>query len=326
MTLKGCPFELLNPLYPEGANVLYFSTTMAFSDIIGHERQTAYFSRVLEQGTAAHAYVLLGPQGVGKMTLAQRFVAALLEVEVKRLGVHPDVIFLDRPLDDKTGEKKRQIPLELVRMACERLALSAFGGRKIVIIDEADTMTPQAQNALLKTLEEPSGSAVILLLAEDRSRLLRTIQSRSVPVTLSRIPTAQIEKGLITRGYTEKVAAEAARRSVGRPGVALSLADADILMEARKQGSLVESFITAPRHERIKVISTLVKGDDAKSADGRQDWLLELCGALHARLHEDGADHGRTVLGLSALLDAREALRENGNVALALERVALALP
>jgi DNA polymerase-3 subunit delta' len=299
---------------------------MAFADLIGHERQTAYFGRVLEQGTAAHAYVLLGPQGVGKMALAQSFVASLLDVDPKRLGVHPDVIFLSRPVDDKTGEKKRQIPLELVRMACDRLALSAVGGRKIVIIEEADTMTVQAQNALLKTLEEPSGSAVLLLLAEDRSRLLRTILSRSVPVTLSRVPTKQIFQKLIERGYTEKVAEEAARRSVGRPGIALSLADADTLMEVRKQSAVIESFIAAPRHERIKTIATLVKGDDAKSADGRQAWLLDLCGALHNKLHTDQARHQELTAGLSAVLDAREALRDNGNAALALERIALVLP
>ncbi len=306
--------------------MLYFSTTMEFADIIGHERQTAYFSRVLAVGTLAHAYVFLGPQGVGKMAVAERLVASLLQVEPNRLGVHPDVVYLDRPVDEKTGEKKKQIPLELVRMACERLALSAFGGRKIVIIDEADTMTVQAQNALLKTLEEPSGNAVMILLAEDRSRLLRTIMSRSVPVTLTRVSTLKIEQGLIARGYTDKVASEAAKRSVGRPGVALSLADADILMAARKHSAEIDAFISAPRYERVRTIATLVKGDDAKSIDGRQEWLLELCGALHSQIHAQDAPDPRLVNSLSTLLDAREALRDNGNVALALERIALALP
>ncbi len=299
---------------------------MAFEDLIGHELQTAYFKRVLEQDTAAHAYVLLGPQGVGKMALAQSFVAALLEVEPKRLGVHPDVIFLARPVDEKTNEKKRHIPLELVRLACDRLALSAVGKRKIVIIEDADCMTVQAQNALLKTLEEPAGSAVLILLAEDRARLLRTILSRSVPVTLSRVPTRQIVEQLVARGYTEKVAEEAARRSVGLPGIALGLADADALMQARQQSAAIDKFIVAPRYERIKLITTLVKGDDAKSADGRQAWLLDLCGALHTKLHQDQVKHQAFAAGLSALLDAREALRDNGNPALALERISLALP
>lgn len=299
---------------------------MLFSDLIGHERQTAYFKQVLAQGTAAHAYVLLGPEGVGKRALAERFAAALLGLEVKRLSAHPDVSFLARPVDEKTGEKKRQIPLEQVRAVCDRLALSAVEGRKVVIIEDADTMTIQAQNALLKTLEEPAGNALIILLAEDQTRLLRTILSRSVPVTLSRVSTAVIETALKDRGFADKVAEEAARRSVGRPGVALTLADADVLMEARKQDVVIQAFISAPRYERIKTIATLVKGDDAKSADGRQAWLLELCGALQASLHAAPHQAAEFTPGLSAILDAREALRENANVALALERVALALP
>lgn len=299
---------------------------MPFTDIIGHEPQKAYFERVLLQSTTAHAYTFFGPKGVGKMALAERLAAALLDIEPKRLPVHPDVSLVVRPIDDKTGDKKKTIPLEMIRDVCDRLAMSAVGGRKIVIIDEADSMTPQAQNALLKTLEEPSGQALIVLLAEDRSKMLRTIVSRTVPVTLSRVPTASIVAALVKRGFTDKVASEAAKRAGGRPGVAVSLADADILMAARKQSVETRAFITAPRHARIKTIASLVKGDDAKSIDGRQDWLIELCDALHDDLHTDSARASTIVPGLSAILDAREALRDNGNVALALERVALALP
>ena len=299
---------------------------MLFDDFIGHERQKAYFERILEQGSEAHAYVLLGPEGIGKMAIATQVVAALLKTEVKQLWLHPDVIFVSRPVDDKTGERKPHVPLELIRQACERLSLSAFGGRKILIVDGAESMTVQAQNALLKTLEEPSGRVVIFLLATDRSRLLRTILSRSVPITLSRVPTAEITRQLIARGYTPKLAEEAAERSLGRPGIALGLADADILMEARKRSLAVLHFVTAPRYERIKMIAGLVKGDDAKSADGRQTWLLELCGLMYQQLHTHGAEQFKLVSSLSALLDTREAWRDNGNVALALERVALSLP
>lgn len=299
---------------------------MAFADLIGHEQQTAYFTRVLEQGTVAHAYVLFGPEGVGKRALAERVIAAFLGVELNRLAAHPDVIMIARPVDEKTGEKKRQIPLEYVRTACDRLALSAVGGKKVVLIEDADTMTVQAQNALLKTLEEPSGNALIMLLAEDRQRLLRTILSRSVPVTLSRLSTAGIAQALGDRGFANKVAEEAARRSAGRPGVALRLADADTLMEARKRDVEITAFITGARHERMRMISTLVKGDDAKSADGREQWLLDLCEAVHAKLHTDEVGGVRYVPGLAAILEAREALRENANASLALERIALALP
>lgn len=297
-----------------------------FNDLIGHERQIAYFRRVLEQKTLAHAYVLIGADSVGKRALAERLVATWLGIEIKKLAMHPDVMAVTRPVDEKTGEKKRQISIEQVRAVCDRLALSAVGGRKVALIDEADSMTTQAQNALLKTLEEPSGQTLILLLAEDKSRLLPTILSRSVPVTLSRVATTQIEKGLIEQGFSVQIAREAATRAEGRPGKALKLADADVLMAARKQDVALKEFIAAPRYERIRTIATLVKGDDAKSADGREDWLIELCRVLHLELHTDPGNASKIIPGLSAILEAREALRENGNIALSLERIALALP
>ncbi len=284
----------------------------------------AYFSRVLEQKTVAHAYVLSGPRGVGKRAIAERLAAALLKIDKTRLGSHPDVTIITRPLDDKTGEAKRQIPLEQVKLACERLALSAVGGTKIVLIEDADSMTPQAQNALLKTLEEPSGQAVLLLLAEELDRLLPTIRSRAVSIPLRRVSTATIAATLKAGGYAEQIADEAARRSYGRPGVALTLADADRLMETRQRQAEVRRFVDAPRHVRIATIATLVKGDDAKGFDSRERWIREVCEELHERL----LTRGQLSLGraLRATLDAREALRENANTALALERIALALP
>lgn len=297
---------------------------MALADIIGHEAQVAYFGRVLEQKTVAHAYVLSGPRGVGKRAIAERLSAALLGIDKTRLASHPDVTVLTRPLDDKTGEAKRQIPLEHVRLACERLALSAVGGTKIVIIEDADSMTPQAQNALLKTLEEPSGQAVLFLLAEELDRLLPTIRSRAVSIPLRRVATHTIAAALKAGGYAERIADEAARRSYGRPGVALTLADADRLMETRHRQGEVQQFIDAPRHVRFATIATLVKGDDAKGFDSRERWIREICEELHERLLTRGQlSLGR---GLRTALEARDALRENANTALALERIALALP
>lgn len=296
---------------------------MPFADIMGSRPQIAYFQRVLELGTAAHAYVFLGPQGVGKMAIAERFVAALLGTDRQRLALHPDVMVVTRPLDDKTDSQKKQIPIESIRAAADRLALSAIGGRKIVIIDEADTMTIQAQNALLKTLEEPSGQAVLILIAEDRSRLLPTILSRSVPITFGRMPTGELKQALLDRGYADPVVQAASERALGRPGAALRLADAEALMAARQYTQAMTEFLEATRHERMRLVSAFVKGDDTKHADDVQAWLLELCTVLHDRLL---AGDTRAVLALTAALEARSALKDNGNTVLALEHVVLALP
>jgi DNA polymerase III subunit delta' len=296
---------------------------MPFADIIGNREQIVYFQRVLELGTTAHAYVFLGPQAVGKMAIAQRFAAALLNTEPHRLSLHPDVMLVTRPSDEKTEAHKQQIPIEAIRAATDRLALSAIGGRKIVIIDEADTMTVQAQNALLKTLEEPSGQAVLILIAEDRSRLLPTILSRSVPMTFHRLPTHALVQALLERGYARTVAETAAEHALGRPGAAVRLADADTLMEMRQQLAEVGHFLDAPRHERMRLVTSFAKGDDAKHADDVQAWLFDVCSVMHARLLTGDL---RMEIALSAVLEARDALRHNGNAVLALEHVALALP
>ncbi len=305
--------------------MLYFGLSMPFSQIIGHERQAAYFAKVLAQNTVAHAYMLSGPAGVGKRAVVERLAALMLQVDPAKLGMHPDVIVVARPTDDKTGERKRQIPIELIRAACDRLAMSAVTGLKVVIIEDADTLTVQAQNALLKTLEEPSGKALMFLLAQDPARLLATIRSRTVPIALSQVPTAQIAAALKERGYAPAIAEEAAARALGCPGAALALADADILMETRQEYAAAQDFVAAPRHKRVQLIAGLVKGDDAQSHDGRQAWLLRVCEVLHAQLHDASGPDANTVAALSSLLAAREAIRDNANTALALERVALAL-
>ncbi len=298
---------------------------MQFADVIGHERQVAYFDQLLVASRPAHAYSFFGPKGIGKRALADRLAAGLLKVDPTALSTHPDVLVIGRPVDDSTGDRKRQIPLELIRLVIDRLALSAVSGQKVVIIEDADSLTLQAQNALLKTLEEPSGKALILLLAEERARVLPTIISRTVPVTLHRVSKQAIVEGLVKHGYTSQIAEAAADRSLGRPGIALALADAERLMAAKAAEKEVEAFLEAPRHTQIKQITALVKGDDAASLDEREDWLLQVGAALHRRLHTDSSRAATWAKGLSALLDARQAMRQNVSPALALETMALAL-
>ena len=294
---------------------------MVFDDIIGHEVQKSYLRRVLEHDQRAHAYAFLGPRGAGKMAIAKRLVATLLEINVDGLASHPDVTILGREDDDK-GNKRQTISIEAVKEACERLGLSAVHALKVVIVDDADTMTVQAQNALLKTLEEPQGQSLVILLAEDRSRLLPTILSRVVSVAFVHVPTDTIKQGLLDQGYTSRVAEEAARLAGGRPGIAMQYADADQLMAARRERTELERFIDAPLYQQIKTLSEITKGDDALSAEARFAWLDRLTDALHERLIVPSGNQPQIVAALQAALGARQAMRENVSPALALERIA----
>ena len=137
----------------------------------------------------AHAYLLHGPAGIGKRALAERLMARLLCLSPSGLdacgnckschllaaGTHPDNFVLEPEEADKP------IKVDQVRELVEFVVQTAqLGGRKVVLLEPAEAMNLNAANALLKSLEEPSGNTVLLLISHQPSRLLPTIKSRCV--------------------------------------------------------------------------------------------------------------------------------------------------
>jgi DNA polymerase-3 subunit delta' len=173
-----------------------------------------------------HAYLFSGPKGTGKRTAAEicaRAVHCLGETKpcdrcppCSRMiaGVHPDHAVLSA-----TG---RSIGVDEVRLLIRRVSIKPFeGGRHTVIIDEAEKMTQQAQNALLKTLETPPGGAVFFLLTTTPSQLLATIVSRCRQERFHPVRTSEAERALIKLGAAPERAALAAAASGGSVGRAL---------------------------------------------------------------------------------------------------------
>lgn len=148
-----------------------------FSHIYGHNRQILGLNRMLATGKVPGVFVFSGPEHIGKATIARAFAAALLGVAPDDLAQHPDWI-LCVPTRKDTGAKVYE--LDDVRALIGRLAQSAILGKTVVCIDDADLLTRSAQNALLKTLEEPSGNTVVILIAHDAAQILPTVQSRAV--------------------------------------------------------------------------------------------------------------------------------------------------
>lgn len=172
-------------------------------ELHGHEAAEAEMARALAGGRLHHAWMLHGPKGVGKATLAWRFARVLLGARpveggrplavapddpvARRLatGGHPDL----RPVTrmDSEGQVQRQVTIGSVRTMIRFFELSAdqAGGRRVAIVDAADDMNDAAQNALLKTLEEPPSGAVLLLVCHAPGALLPTIRSRCRRLALS---------------------------------------------------------------------------------------------------------------------------------------------
>jgi DNA polymerase III subunit delta' len=141
------------------------------------------FEAALAAGRLSHAYLIEGPQGLGKLHLAFRMAARVLEAPWPAADPpiplqHPDLLWVTLEFDDESKQKK-QIGIQQVRDACARLALTSYsGGWKVAVVWPAEQLNPHSANALLKTLEEPAPRTLLLLVRSRLDTLPATIASR----------------------------------------------------------------------------------------------------------------------------------------------------
>ncbi len=204
---------------------------MPFSDIIGHEKQLESLRWALEKDRLHHAYLFLGPEGVGKRAVALSLAMAIQCREKEgdscggcadcvqvRGGNHPDV----RVVGPLTG--KKEITIQQVRELEKELSYRAFSGRKkIAIVDPAFLMNFSAQNALLKTLEEPPKDSLLILVSTSTGGLLPTLLSRCLRLSFAPLPAGIVASFLATQKGLEREEAELlAAMSMGSLGRAVN--------------------------------------------------------------------------------------------------------
>jgi len=194
--------------------------------IVGHQKQWNYLKRSVENKRVAHAYLFYGPAKIGKMTVALEF-AKLLTSPIGESSIIPDLILIEPeyPIDEE-GELKEAsraaIHILQIQNLKSRLFLSAINtGSKVAIINEASSMTNDAQSALLKLLEEPKGETAIILLTQHLNELLPTIVSRCQPIRFGLLPSRDIEEYLSKQKVSFQRAQELSWLSFGKPGLAI---------------------------------------------------------------------------------------------------------
>ena len=249
--------------------------------LLGNERLRSGLAAVFASGKLSHCYLLAGPAGSGKHSLARILAAAMECTEGDKrpcgrcpqcrkvlAGVHPDVITVDDPA-------KKTVTVEMIRKARSDVYIKPNEGlRKVYLIPRAADMNPAAQNALLKVIEEPPDYAAFLLLTESAERLLPTIRSRSVLLRLSPLRPEQGMEALTQRfpDKSREELADAWSRSEGFLGRA-----AQLLSEG--EGLAPETLRFADcfaRRDRLGLTELLVQ------------WIALLSQALAVRAGQNG--------------------------------------
>lgn len=194
--------------------------------IIGHHQVAEYLQKVVENGEINHAYLLVGPAGIGKNLMADYFIKSIFCFDKENKpcgkcaacrqigsGVYPDVTVLTKDDD------KKNIAIEQIRAIRGKIfSSSLLNGYKAVWIPEAGVLSAAAANGLLKILEEPAGKVVFVMVAERLSDLPMTIASRSQVLKFMPVARKEIEDYYRKAGYDREAAEELAAMAQGSPG------------------------------------------------------------------------------------------------------------
>lgn len=328
-----------------------------FQGILGQSGAVEILRASLRGGRVAHGYLLTGPSGVGKETLARRLAAALLCsgrrpeqpadqvcgscpscTRVER-GTHPDVHLVlpeaegvRRGLLEWSEDRKPspEIRVEQIRGLREEMRMTAFeGGWRVAILPHADRLRVEAANALLKTLEEPLPNSLLVLCAPDQGSVLETLKSRCQRIQLGPIPHAAIQAFLIKRGMDPALAEAVTLASRGSLGAALGddpEQAAASLAAAREWLVALQSASPAALVERAEQLERDREGLDglirvlASCAREQAEQLLGKAGAEGRQ-----AEQARrlTRWAEDALQLRQDVARPGANVRLALERFML---
>jgi|GEM_PF-1704731 len=271
-----------------------------FEGVVGQSKALDFLSRILESDRPFHGYIFSGPDGVGRFTTATRFAAALARIPYEKWDSCHHILTIGLEKEQSSIGIDR-IRNELIPFFHLRTDTTAY---RTAIIKDSEAMPEEAQNALLKTLEEPPLRSSIIFIAS-RAALLPTIVSRSVIVRFNPLSQTDVEKLLIESGIDSKKAAEVSVLSSGSVKTALFLIEHDLIETTQKcANSIVEGYGS---FEAIyEALSSLSRPSAAK-----------YCDILLPIVASKTQDSIRRYKLCSHIIELKRAIEANANIRLA---------
>ncbi|MEZ6144392.1 MAG: DNA polymerase III subunit delta' [Planctomycetaceae bacterium] len=271
-----------------------------WEDLRGHQRTLEQFRQAFRRGRSSHAYLFIGPKGIGKRTFALKLVQCLFcertsDTELDACGVchacvqikagtHPDLLTVARP------EGKRELPIELIVGAAERrgreglcheLAMRPMSAdRRVAIIDDAQSMNAASANALLKTLEEPPPGSILILLTPSTDAILPTIRSRCQPVSFAPLPDDDLCSLLVSQGITSdpEEAWQVTLLAEGSLVTAQQLLQPELRSLRERLFASLSGAELDPFETTAQVLATLEElGGDPATQRRHAGWIVRFC-------------------------------------------------
>jgi DNA polymerase-3 subunit delta' len=328
--------------------------------MIGNKKILEFLSGTVAGGRQAHAYLFTGLERVGKTRAAFLLAQQILGVSgnfglsageeemIAKLSGNADFFIVCRERDEKTEKMKKNISVEQARELTSKLQMSSFlNSWKVAVIPEAESLSIEAANSLLKTLEEPKGKTMIILCAPSVGSVLPTIVSRCQTINFLPVKKEEIKSALVSAGASESDAENYARLSSGRPGIAMEFFRGKEKFENYKEEVLRwQEIVSASIAGRFRKLEDwFFKKGDAPDKKEKIEFTLKIWNLLYRdvlyivsgreenltnvfakeELKKISAKYGKVQVAgiLNSLVVAKKHLGENVNPRLVIENLVL---
>jgi DNA polymerase III subunit delta' len=271
--------------------------------VIGQKNVLKFLEQGLINRSFGHAYLFCGPKSIGKTTIAKRLIKFLIcdnyqkyqaNADVENLkvscddcancrqfekGLYPGYYILERAVDDKTGKRKQNITIQQIRDLHEQIQHRSFANSyKAVLIPQAEFLSEEAANGLLKILEEPTPKTIFILITNSKEVMLPTIVSRCQALNFTAVARGEIYDYLVNNGANRDLAREITGVAYGRPAVALKFwREPESFVEYKQQVTELLKLLTSRNSDKFRILEQAFDKTATKDTYARS---LEHLGAL----------------------------------------------